>query len=76
MTDTSPARKQDVATQQPTDEATTCAFLAAITYRRNERNPPDDTRRAQFTMQWQRSARGEPMTEQTLRAKLTLANLG
>ena len=62
--------------QLPTDEASARAFLESLTYRRDDRNPPDDARRAQFTIQWQRGARGEPMSEQTLRTKLTWANLG
>ncbi len=74
---TPPTRQPKESTMRhPTDEASARAFLESLTYRRDERNPPDDARRAQFTIQWQRGARGEPMSEQTLRTRLTWANLG
>ena len=74
---TPPTRHLKESTMQhPTDETSARAFLESLTYRRDERNPPDDARRAQFTIQWQRGAHGEPMSEQTLRTRLTWANLG
>ena len=62
--------------QHPVDDAEARTFLASLTYRRDDRNPPDDARRQQFKIQWKRAAQGESMSEQTLRAKLTWANLG
>ena len=62
--------------QHPVDDAEARTFLASLTYRRDDRKPPDDARRQQFKIQWKRAAQGEPMSEQTLRAKLTWANLG
>ena len=62
--------------QHPVDDAAARTVLDSLTYRRDDRNPPDDARRQQFKIQWKRAAQGEPMSEQTLRAKLTWANLG
>ena len=62
--------------RHPVDDAEARAFLESLTYRRDERNPPDDARRAQFKIQWKRAARGEAVSEQTLRTRLTWANLG
>ena len=46
--------------QHPVDEAEARAFLNSLTYRRDDRNPPDDARRQQFKIQWRRAAQGEP----------------
>ena len=62
--------------QHPVDDAEARAFLESLTYRRDERNPPDAARRTQFKIQWKRAARGEAVSEQTLRTRLTWANLG
>jgi len=62
--------------QHPVDDSEARAFLDSLTYRRDDRNPPDDARRQQFKIQWTRAARGESMSEKTLGAKLTWANLG
>ena len=70
------ARKEAPPMQHPVDDAEARTFLDSLTYRRDDRNPPDDARRQQFKLQWKRAAQGEPMSEQTLRAKLTWANLG
>ena len=46
-----PARKETPPMQQPVDDAAARAFLESLTYRRDDRNRPDDARRKQFKIQ-------------------------
>ena len=71
-----PAHEEAPPMQHTVDVDEARAFLDGLTYRRDDRNPPDAARRNQFKIQWRRAAQGEPMSEETLRAKLTWANLG
>ena len=60
----------------PIDDGEARAFLRSLSSLRDERNPPDEARRRLFMYKWNRAAPGESMTQKTLGAKLTWANLG
>ena len=62
--------------QHPIDDAEARAFLESLSYRRDERLPPDDARRRPFKAEWKRGAQGDYIDEKTLNAKLTWTNLG
>jgi endonuclease/exonuclease/phosphatase family metal-dependent hydrolase len=58
------------------DDVDLHAFLGSLSYRKDDRERPDDLRRTQFLKGWRRAVDGKDMTPKTLAAKLTWNNLG
>ena len=52
------------------------AFLTSLTYHVDERKDPDDARRRQFRMRWQRAVQRQEMAAATLATSFTWNNLG